>query len=452
MAKKIKENSYISAAGATHIGQVRQTNQDNFASRTGIHVLADGMGGHQGGEVASLEATSTIVESGKINSVADMVKSVSKANQAIIKRSKKDETLLGMGTTVCVLTEILGSDGEIKIAIANVGDSRVYRLGGSELTQVTLDHSLVADLVRAGELTQEEASRHPQRNILTRALGIEQDLVIDTWELTPVPGDRYLLCSDGLFNEIDDDKIAEILMEDEELEKIAQKLVNHALQAGGNDNITALVLSVAEETKHEKENWVLNEMVPYPALKPLLNQSIDQEIRNFDWKPIAICLSTLLLIISVFTAIGLYARNGWFVGEYNGGVAIFKGQSQGVLWFEPTVERKTQISILDLSEETRQMVVNSISMNSFASLSQLKISITRFLPAFPNFTLSDSSSISSVNFLTHPSASPSSTRKPVLLSYTISGIPPTLDATTGFSIDIASLQDNGVVSIPVGKA
>ncbi len=365
MAKKIKENSYISAAGATHIGQVRQTNQDNFASRAGIHVLADGMGGHQGGEVASLEATSTIIESGKINSVADMVKSVSKANQAIIKRSKKDETLLGMGTTVCVLTEILGSDGEIKIAIANVGDSRVYRLGGSELTQVTLDHSLVADLVRAGELTQEEASRHPQRNILTRALGIEQDLVIDTWELTPVPGDRYLLCSDGLFNEIDDDKIAEILMADEELEKIAQKLVNHALQAGGNDNITALVLSVTEETKHEKENWVLNEMVPYPALKPLLNQSIDQEIRNFDWKPIAICLSTLLLIISVFTAIGLYARNGWFVGEYNGGVAIFKGQSQGVLWFEPTVERKTQISILDLSEETRQMVVNSISMDSF---------------------------------------------------------------------------------------
>ena len=112
---------------------------------------------------------------------------------------------------------------------------------------------MVADLVRAGELTQEEASRHPQRNILTRALGIEQDLVIDTWELTPAPGDRYLLCSDGLFNEIDDDKIAEILMEDEELEKIAQKLVNHALQAGGNDNITALVLSVTEETKHEKE-------------------------------------------------------------------------------------------------------------------------------------------------------------------------------------------------------
>ena len=365
MATKRKENSYINAAGSTHIGQVRQTNQDSYASRAGIHVLADGMGGHQGGEVASLEATSTILESGKIDSVADIVKSVSKANQAIIKRAKKDETLLGMGTTVCVLTEIIGSDGGLKIGIANVGDSRVYRLGGSELTQVTLDHSLVADLVRAGELTKEEASRHPQRNILTRALGIEQDLVIDTWELTPVAGDRYLLCSDGLFNEIDDGKIAEILMEDVELENIAENLVNNALKAGGHDNVTALVVSVSEETKLENENWFLNEMIPYPAAKPLLNPSIDQEIRNFDWKPIAICLSTLFLIVSVFTAIGLYARNGWFVGEYNGGVAIYKGQPQGVLWFEPTVERKTQISILDLSEETRQIVVDSISMDSF---------------------------------------------------------------------------------------
>ena len=142
-------------------------------------------------------------------------------------------------------------------------------------------------------------------------------------------------------------------------------MVDDALKAGGHDNITALVVSVAEETKLENENWVLNEMVPYPAVKTLLNPSIDQEIRNFDWKPIAICLSTLLLIVSVFTAIGLYARNGWFVGEYNGGVAIYKGRPQGVLWFEPTVERKTQISILDLSKETRQIVVDSILMDSF---------------------------------------------------------------------------------------
>ena len=375
MAIKREKNSYINAAGASHIGQVRQANQDNYASRAGVHVLADGMGGHQGGEVASLEATSTILESGKISSIAEMVKSVSKANQAIIKRAKKDETLSGMGTTVCVLTEILGSDGEIKIGIANVGDSRVYRLGNSELTQVTLDHSLVADLVRAGELTQEEASRHPQRNILTRALGIEQDLVIDTWELPLVTSDRYLLCSDGLFNEIDDEKIAEILMADEKLEKIAENLVINALEAGGNDNITALVVSVVEETGFENENWVLNEMIPYPAVKPLLNPSIDKEIRNFDWKPIAICLSTLFLIVSVFTAIGLYARNGWFVGEYNGGIAIYKGQPQGVLWFEPTLEIKTQISILDLPEETRQLVVDSISMDSFEAAERFVNSI-----------------------------------------------------------------------------
>tara|TARA_Y100001970_G_scaffold271547_1_gene367125 strand:+ start:3027 stop:4172 length:1146 start_codon:yes stop_codon:yes gene_type:complete len=363
ITKKIRD-SYIRAAGATHVGLVRQSNQDNFAFREGTFVLADGMGGHQGGEVASLEATSTILESGKINSVADMVKSVSKANQAILKRAKKEDNLSGMGTTVCVLSEIVGTTGKKRIGIANVGDSRIYRLGKSELTQITQDHSLVGDLVRTGELTQEEAARHPQRNILTRALGIEQDLVIDTWELNPVAGDKYLLCSDGLFNEIDDEKIAQILMEDAELEKIAQNLIDHALEAGGHDNITALVLCVEDQESFEPEDWILSEINQHTVFKSRLNSAVDSEIKNFDWKPVVICMSVLLLIVSVFTAIGLYARSGWFIGEFNGGVAIFKGKSQGVLWFDPTIERKTQISILDLSEETRKIVIDSIAMES----------------------------------------------------------------------------------------
>ena len=363
ITKKIRD-SYIRAAGATHVGLVRQSNQDNFAFREGTFVLADGMGGHQGGEVASFEATSTILESGKINSVADMVKSVSKANQAILKRAKKEDNLSGMGTTVCVLSEIVGTTGKKRIGIANVGDSRIYRLGKSELTQITQDHSLVGDLVRTGELTQEEAARHPQRNILTRALGIEQDLVIDTWELNPVAGDKYLLCSDGLFNEIDDEKIAQILMEDAELEKIAQNLIDHALEAGGHDNITALVLCVEDQESFEPEDWILSEMNQHTVVKSRLNSAVDSEIKNFDWKPVVICMSVLLLIVSVFTAIGLYARSGWFIGEFNGGVAIFKGKSQGVLWFDPTIERKTQISILDLSVETRKIVIDSIAMES----------------------------------------------------------------------------------------
>ena len=363
ITKKIRD-SYIRAAGATHVGLVRQSNQDNFAFREGTFVLADGMGGHQGGEVASFEATSTILESGKINSVTDMVKSVSKANQAILKRAKKEDNLSGMGTTVCVLSEIVGTTGKKRIGIANVGDSRIYRLGKSELTQITQDHSLVGDLVRTGELTQEEAARHPQRNILTRALGIEQDLVIDTWELNPVAGDKYLLCSDGLFNEIDDEKIAQILMEDTELEKIAQNLIDHALEAGGHDNITALVLCVEDQESFEPEDWILSEMNQHTVFKSRLNSAVDSEIKNFDWKPVVICMSVLLLIVSVFTAIGLYARSGWFIGEFNGGVAIFKGKSQGVLWFDPTIERKTQISILDLSEETRKIVIDSIAMES----------------------------------------------------------------------------------------
>ena len=199
---------------------------------------------------------------------------------------------------------------------------------------------------------------------MTRALGIEQDLVIDTWELNPVAGDKYLLCSDGLFNEIDDEKIAQILMEDAELEKIAQNLIDHALEAGGHDNITALVLCVEDQESFEPEDWILSEMNQHTVFKSRLNSAVDSEIKNFDWKPVVICMSVLLLIVSVFTAIGLYARSGWFIGEFNGGVAIFKGKSQGVLWFDPTIERKTQISILDLSEETRKIVIDSIAMES----------------------------------------------------------------------------------------
>ena len=364
MSTKRTNKSHLISAGATHVGLERQNNQDNFVSQEGTHVVADGMGGHQGGEVASFEATSTILESGKIDSVIDMVKAVSKANHAILKRAKKDENLSGMGTTICVLSEILGTNGETKIGIANVGDSRIYRLGGSELTQVTQDHSLVADLMRAGELTREEAARHPQRNILTRALGIEQELVIDTWELNLVSGDKYLLCSDGLFNEIDDEKIAQILTEDEKLEIIAQNLIDHALEAGGHDNITALVVCVEEDEVFENEKWALSEMTSHVAVKPRLNSTVDSERINFDWKPVAICMSVLLLIVSVFTVIGIYARSGWFVGEYNGGVAIYKGKPQGVLWFDPTVERKTQISILDLPEESRKVVIDSIAMES----------------------------------------------------------------------------------------
>ena len=184
-----------------------------------------------------------------------LARAVDRANQAVFGRAAGDVDLFGMGTTLCALALARSEGGDV-LAVANVGDSRVYRYGDGRLTQVSDDHSLVADLVRAGDLTEEEAARHPQRNILTRALGIESALSVDTWELPIQADDRYLLCSDGLFNEIDDDRIAALLAGHDNPELTAATLVRAAVDAGGHDNVTALVVDV-DAAPSAQEPWSL---------------------------------------------------------------------------------------------------------------------------------------------------------------------------------------------------
>ena len=225
------------------MGRVRSTNQDDFGVGDDIFVLADGMGGHRGGEVASAEAVAGVLSSFDDRTRAGLARAVDRANQAVFGRAAGDVDLFGMGTTLCALALVRG-EGVDALAVANVGDSRVYRYGDGRLTQISDDHSLVADLVRAGDLTEEEAARHPQRNILTRALGIEPALSVDTWELPALAGDRYLLCSDGLFNELSDDRITGLLEGDNNPELTAAALVRAAVDAGGHDNVTALVVDV----------------------------------------------------------------------------------------------------------------------------------------------------------------------------------------------------------------
>ena len=248
--------------------------------------------------------------------------------------------------------------------LVNVGDSRVYRYSRGGLIQVTEDHSLVADLVRAGDLTAEEAARHPQRNILTRALGIEDDPVVDTWELLPVVGDRYLLCSDGLFNELTDDRISEILGQCTDPKMAANELVNRAVDAGGHDNVTVLVVDVTEVSGTGGEGWTLPGVRPEQASAAAPSDMIGLGGRG--WRPVALGVGLMGLLAAVFAGIGLYARSGWYVGEYNGGVAVFKGRPSGVLWFNPTVEEVMGVSILDLQEPQRKAVVDVIVVASLS--------------------------------------------------------------------------------------
>ena len=245
----------LSHGAASAVGHVRAVNQDDFGAGDDLFVLADGMGGHRGGEVASAEAVAGVLGSFDDRTRAGLTRAVDRANQAVFGRAAGDVDLFGMGTTLCALALARSEGGDV-LAVANVGDSRVYRYGDGRLTQVSDDHSLVADLVRAGDLTEEEAARHPQRNILTRALGIESALSVDTWELPIQADDRYLLCSDGLFNEIDDDRIAALLAGHDNPELTAATLVRAAVDAGGHDNVTALVVDV-DAAPSAQEPWSL---------------------------------------------------------------------------------------------------------------------------------------------------------------------------------------------------
>ena len=245
----------LSHGAASAVGHVRAINQDGFGAGDDLFVLADGMGGHRGGEVAAAEAVAGVLGSFDDRTRVGLARAVDRANQAVFGRAAGDVDLFGMGTTLCALALARSEGGDV-LAVANVGDSRVYRYGDGRLTQVSDDHSLVADLVRAGDLTEEEAARHPQRNILTRALGIESALSVDTWELPIQADDRYLLCSDGLFNEIDDDRIAALLAGHDNPELTAATLVRAAVDAGGHDNVTALVVDV-DAAPSAQEPWSL---------------------------------------------------------------------------------------------------------------------------------------------------------------------------------------------------
>mgnify|MGYP001449048663 FL=1 len=198
----------LRAGGATHVGMVRQNNQDSLlmAPEAEVYGVADGMGGHQGGEVASAMA----VELTRANVVARdldaLVAAAAVANRAIFERAGSQPELHGMGTTLVAVQLVDGPDGD-EVGWINVGDSRVYLLRDDRLLQLSHDHSLVEDLVRDGQLTPDEAAVHPQRNIITRALGIDLDVNVDAGSVQPFTGDRFLVCSDGLFNEVSEDQI-----------------------------------------------------------------------------------------------------------------------------------------------------------------------------------------------------------------------------------------------------
>ena len=230
---------------ASDIGRARERNEDSYVVEEPLFAVADGMGGHRGGAVASSMALETLREVLQDDRVAPtvLIEEIKAANQRVLRRGEADRDLRGMGTT---LTALLAEGG--KAHIAHVGDSRAYLLRDGSLKQLTEDHTLVQRMVLEGKLLPEEAERHPQRSILTRALGVDEDIEPDTLTLDPVlPGDRLLLCTDGLTGMVDGDRIEAVLQSEHDPQRAADTLIDEANAAGGDDNITVLVLDFVDD-------------------------------------------------------------------------------------------------------------------------------------------------------------------------------------------------------------
>ncbi|MBJ7505488.1 MAG: Stp1/IreP family PP2C-type Ser/Thr phosphatase [Ilumatobacteraceae bacterium] len=315
---------------ASHVGMLRQQNEDAFIAEANVFAVADGMGGHNAGEVASALAIAGLQQAANVGftSAASLVTAINGANETIHQASGGPSEHRGMGTTLTALVPLPDTDGEPpRVVVANVGDSRAYLWRGNELKQVSADHSYVQELLSEGLITAAEARTHPRRNIVTRALGIEGDVNADAWVLPMVVGDRYVLCSDGLVDEVDDDQIALILRAQVHPQGAANQLVQVANDNGGRDNITVVVVDIVDEVT---------------AVAPLVEPHTTRPPRKFRVRLLVATAVIIVMAAGTITAVGSYARGGYFVGFDGRGqdarLVVFKGRTQQILWFNPTVQ------------------------------------------------------------------------------------------------------------------
>jgi protein phosphatase len=263
----------------TDTGRKRRRNEDAYVVEPPLFAIADGMGGAQAGELASSLAAGAVREdeaaagSGE-RRVAELIQ---EANRRVYERSSRDAAASGMGTTMTVAFV-----GDANVAFGHVGDSRAYLIRDGKLEQLTEDHSLVAELVRSGKLSPEEAETHPQRSVITRALGTDPDVDVDTFSIETAPGDLFMLCSDGLTSMVEDDVILQTIEKNRDnLQTAAKALIRAANKGGGEDNITVVFFEIGEDVGEP-----LEETAQYPALTADGDGELDEDtLDEFDRVP-----------------------------------------------------------------------------------------------------------------------------------------------------------------------
>jgi serine/threonine protein phosphatase PrpC len=317
----------VTAATATDIGLVREGNEDSYLTEEPLFAVADGMGGHRGGEVASQLAVETLEKLFK-QRVGDLPDQVQEANRVVFERSVVDEKVAGMGTT---LTAAL-VEGD-RVRLAHVGDSRAYLLRDRKLRLLTEDHTLVHRMVSEGEISQEEAETHPQRSVLTRALGVDTVVDVDDDTVQVRPGDRLLLCTDGLTSMVSEEEIEEVLRTVPDPLDAAQRLVRMANEAGGVDNTTVVVLDFSDDdaaaVPNEHATSTRPVTAPAPAVRPARSRRRLPTRKLLVWAGIIVALAVVGLV-----GLRLYLDSQWYVGVSDGHVAIFRGIPTEVAGFE----------------------------------------------------------------------------------------------------------------------
>jgi serine/threonine protein phosphatase PrpC len=371
----------LRSGSATDTGLVRSVNQDLAIETSNLFAVADGMGGHAGGEVAARIAVDAFGAAfSRQPTGAGLSEAVIQANEVVWEHSLENPELRGMGTTLTAVG-LVNEDGKDVLALVNVGDSRSYRFHDGQLTQITTDHSLAEEMVRSGELTSGEAAVHPHRHILTRALGVSSEVSVDLWRIQPVRGDRYLLCSDGLTNELDVDQITEVLSSIADPRQAAELLVQAARTHGGSDNITAVVVDVVVGEDGDDSVPAVAAVapdftepvagaiaadgagdVPYPGVAPEVPAPGRRERRRARRRQRRmargrrlITLRTLIFVILLaavvvggFAAIRWYNINSYFVGVKDNELIIYQGRIGGFLWYHPVVKDRTGATTADV--------------------------------------------------------------------------------------------------------
>ncbi len=366
---------------ATDVGLVRSNNQDQLLVTPGLYAVADGMGGHAAGEVASLTAIKALdaaFEASDERTASSLGSAARAANTAVWEQARTNRGMLGMGTTLVALAVVEKDEGTSGLAVAHIGDSRLYLYRDKALKQLTVDHSLVQELIDEGQISEAQAAVHPQRHVLTRALGVEPAVDVDLMDISPMDDDRYLLCSDGLPREASDEDIADVLDRFDDPSEAARELVALANSRGGSDNVTVVVVDVlanenspdamiilpapaASGTEQVDDTATIEPVViddgGGPVAEPLERSREDVSSASSGssgssgssspfprWvtlRVVGFVVALSLVLGGAVASVAWYARSAYFVTIMHGHIAIFQGRPGGVLWFQPTLTHLT---------------------------------------------------------------------------------------------------------------